>query len=320
MKDQLSFSRFLILHNPASTHSRQVGKRIKELRELFPSAPIDIIETARNGRQTTIKRLEAHVAGLQKDTLFCVAGGDGTANLVVEWLAQDTLPGAVQRTPILPLWGGNANDLAHMLNGAAYRVRLRDLFHAAHIVPIYPLRCEITTKQGQTHVRIAACYIGFGATAAVARRLNESDHRSSRVHRIPGGRRILEALTLLRVLMHMPSFDIKEAGDTRRIYERSFINGSRMAKLHPLPVRLTDISIIKTTVDKRSPATLLRRLRTAGSPIEKTAAETTFTCKGAVWAQFDGEPMRIAAGSTVTVNRANKPFYALSLRLRAPQK
>src|SRR6185437_8881055 len=95
-----------------------------------------------------------------------IAAGDGTVNLIVDLLLHDPALTTEQRqTPILPLWGGNANDLANMLNGAATRSKLRRLLQHGHVVSIRPIICTLSTPGGSRQVYAAACYASFGASA-----------------------------------------------------------------------------------------------------------------------------------------------------------
>jgi len=41
-----------------------------------------------------------------------------------------------------------------------------------------------------------------------------------------------------------------------------------------------------------------------------------FTVHDTVWAQFDGEAVRLASGTEVNIAVSKRPFYALSLRLK----
>ncbi len=314
-----SFNRFVILLNPASTHAKQVQKRIDELRRLYPETPIDTIETSPSGMKATQKRLAAKRSWLGPGTLLCIGGGDGTAGTTIQTLLQHPeLSSSVRSTPILPLWGGNANDLAHMLNGAAYRTRLRDVFAHGQIVPIHPLECRLTYKDGRREMHNAICYASFGATAFVAKKLSRAEHRNHPIGKLPGGRFLLEFITAFSAMLDAPTFRVEERGQPRAVYERTFSNGSRFAKIYRMRVNLTDnMFYLHTLEDKRFVSLLPRMVELS----QKRLAErflhdrASFTVTEPTQAQFDGEYIEIPAGTKVYVQLSPQPFYALSTLL-----
>jgi diacylglycerol kinase family enzyme len=313
---QLPFNKVVILCNPASTHADAAKKRIRELRRLVAGEHFLLLETSDRGREANIKLLFKYINMLGSDTLLAIAAGDGTINMVVEALACCGSEEARQ-TIILPLWGGNANDIAHMLNGPSYRISIRNLIEKGRVVTIRPLRCALVRHDGDSVTRLAVGYISFGATALAARRLNEPLHRSSRLHKIPGGRAVQELLTVLQALLKAPSFRIEDDKGERFIYDRMFINGSRIGKVRPLPFRLTDDTYYETTViDKRFGAAVARFREMLRRPaIQKAPQVARFTCLDKAWAQFDGETMRLAPGTRVEVSRAPVALRAWSVRL-----
>jgi diacylglycerol kinase family enzyme len=319
-----SFTRIVVLRNPVSTHARQGERRIAELEGLFGKSHITIIDTVPGGAEANRALLRMHAGLLGPHTLLCIASGDGTVGMVIETLVQDRkLPSHVRDTPILPLWSGNANDLAHMLNGAAYRARLQHIFEKGEIVAVHPLACKLTSKDGKTVTRIAACYASFGATAFAAAKLNEPKQRNNPLHRIPGGRFVSEFLTGFSALMEAPSFTVTEHDKVKVVYERTFTNGSRFAKIERLPIKLTNEAFFLHTLEEKRLVSVIPRLlqamqkRLAG---RFTNDRADFTVHEDVLAQFDGEPMEIAAGTKISVTLSEQPFYALSTVLVSPPK
>lgn len=310
------FKQVVVLFNPASTHARQAKRRIEELKQLVPTSRFVLLETSTRGRSANINILLRHEKLLGPDTVLCVAAGDGTVNTAVEALLFHASPHARQ-TVILPLWGGNANDVAHMLNGPAYRTHLRTLFEKGKVVTVRPLSCTFVSRSGSTTTHLAIGYVSFGATALAARGLNGPPHRDSRLHRIPGGRVLQELMTVFQAFVLAPSFRIADDAGQRSIYERMFINGSRMGKIRPLPLKLTDDAHYTTTVsEKRLGAALAKARELLRRPsVEKAADVTVFRCVEQAWAQFDGEPVKLAAGTTVHVKRAPETIRAWSMRL-----
>lgn len=322
-KPTIRFKRCLIFFNPAGTHAETVKKRINEIKSILePACTVTIIETSADGRKANATLVEKQHSQLSASTLVCIAAGDGTTNQIIETLVTSKhLSDKARLAPILPLWGGSANDLAHMLNGPAYRVNLKNLLTNGHIIPIHPLQCELVSK-GKTKTHIAACYASFGATAFAAQKLNHAAHRHSKLRSLPGGKLLQEIITVLSAFVEAPSFAIKDSDKVHVVYERTFSNGSRMGKIQRLPVQLTDEMFYINTLENRKLVSIIPKL------IESTRKRvsqkflgnyTTFTTQEDSWAQFDGEPVEIASNTKVHVQLSPKPFYALSSNLSAPK-
>ncbi len=114
-----AFNHFVVLVNPASTNAARVEHSISELRRMYPAGEVVVRHTLPTEKANR-RQIARWAAGFRPGTLLCIGAGDGTVNLVVEVLLQAPgLSAEARRTPILPLWGGNANDLACMLNGPA---------------------------------------------------------------------------------------------------------------------------------------------------------------------------------------------------------
>lgn len=318
------FERVIIFFNPASTNATAAKRRIAEIKKAV-DVPVKTIETSSGGERANAKLLESANDQLGPQTLLCIAAGDGTTNLVIQTLIKSQkLSPQAKLTPVLPLWGGNANDLAHMLNGPAYRARLKQIITKGNVIPIHPLQCETQAKGSQVKkTHIAACYASFGATAFAAKQLNASTHRKSPLHAIPGGRYLQELLTVFGALMEAPSFAVKDSKDVKVVYERTFSNGSRMAKIKRLPVELTDEMFYLNTFENKKLLSVLPRLfkstqrRLAGKFL---SSNTGFTTQEESWAQFDGEPVKIPAHTKVRVQLSPVPFYALATMLGAKKQ
>jgi diacylglycerol kinase family enzyme len=318
-KPLTTFTHALVLCNPVSTSAAQAKPRIVELQQFFGKEHVIIIETVAGGTEANRSLIRAHAKQLGPRTLLCIAAGDGTVSMVVETLVQDAgLPEKARATPILPLWGGNANDLAHMLNGNVSRSRLREVLTWGSVIAIRPLACTLTNPDGAVETRIAACYASFGATAFAAARLNEPDVRSNRWQRVPGGRAVAEFVAGFLALVDAPAFIMKEQGSEKHIYERTFTNGSRFAKVERLPLKLTDDAFLQHTLEEKRFLSVIPRMWEAMqkrlvSRFRQNSAK--FTIEQAVFAQFDGEPTKIAAGTEVDITLSSRPFYALSVVL-----
>jgi len=319
MEPRSHFERVVILFNPNSTNAGRGRKRIAELQKTFGYDKVQVIETIKGGPEANRKLLKEHIGLLGPHCLLGIAGGDGTVNMVIEFLVQsDDLSDHVRETPILPLWSGNANDLAHMLNGAGQPKRLQKVLQQGEVVAVHPLSSTLSFPDGTEVTRIAACYASFGATAFAAAKLNEPFARHNILHRLPFGRTIHQIATSFSALMEAPRFAVEEQGEQKIIYERTFANGSRFAKIDRIPLKLTEGSFILQTLEEKH---LLRIAPNLYSMMRKNLRErflrdqAQFTITVATRAQFDGESIDIPAGTQVKVTLSERPFYALSLLL-----
>jgi diacylglycerol kinase family enzyme len=312
------FDCFIMFVNPGSTHIRQARRRIADLQGLFPDVPMHVVTTVATGREANAALLRTQAPRLGPRTLLCIAAGDGTTNLVIESLLYDPkLPAIARRTPIFPLWGGNANDLACMLNGAP-RIQLHPIIERGQIVPIRPLQCRITTIDGNVKTYLAACSVSFGASAFAAKRLNETAHRHSPLHKLPGGHFLQATATVWGGLVAGPTFAVEESGTHKVIYERMFSNGSHIAKMYRAPVRLDDNHFYLSTWEGKVPVVTATRLLLSfrrHSAQNRLHDHAEFTVHGQAWVQFDGEATQIPAGAKIEITLSKRPFYALSTTL-----
>lgn len=318
-----TFRRFVIFFNPASTHATTVKRRMDEVIHLAGERPATVIVTSPSGRKANIALVERHADKLGEDTLLCIAAGDGTTNQIIDALITGKLTTKVRRTPVLPLWGGNANDLAHMLNGPAYRTKVKDILARGQVIPIHPLECGLTSKGSKTKMHIAACYASLGITGFVAKRLVQPEYRRSKLHKIPGGTLLKDIATIVGGLMEAPSFGIKEHGNVRSVYELSFYNGSRMAKIERLPAKLTDeMFYLNRFENKRLLSIIPRFIEMTRKGVSQNLLRnySSFTTQEESWAQFDGEPVRVPAHTKVQIQLSPRPFYALTTNLTPKSK
>jgi hypothetical protein len=315
-----TFKHAIVLRNSSSTNVRLADKHLAELKTLLPHVSFVEAEAAKTKAETRA-RLQALGNLLGPNTLFCVAGGDGTVNLVIEFLLGDsTLSRAARRTPLLPLWAGNANDLAHMINGSGFRARLPALLASAKIVPVYPLECQLITSDGRVQLYHAISYAGFGVTAAVAKAINERTHRKRWWRRLHIGRFFGEMVTIGRTLLGSSGFTAEEDGSKISLYERTYVNGTRMGKLQPLAASLTERYFIQTTISKKDKHIFAVYRWLSGSmrpaPARKSQRASTFKTQDAIWMHADGETVRLPKNTRVTVRCTHMPVYVLSTRLR----
>jgi diacylglycerol kinase family enzyme len=316
----MSFERYIVLCNPVSTDAHKTAQRIREIRQLAPQQEIIIINTVPGGLEANAALLQAYGDRLGEQTLLCIAGGDGTVNMALNILLGDpSFSSEARRTPILPLWAGNANDLACMLNGSPLRTSLKAVLTKGRVVAIHPLVCKLEHADGTEETHRAASYASFGASGFAMQKLERSIRTRSPMRQPAVSRFGLEFVEVSRLLLRAPRFAINEAGKRKVIFERVFLNGSRFAKIAAVPLSLTERRYHRATVGHKSLWTLLFHLAElvrdrAGRRVGATHDE--FTVLDTAWAQFDGEPVRIPAGTHVDITLSDRPFYALSTKLK----
>ena len=311
----LTFERFIVIRNPVSTHQERAERRIAELRALVPDAEVIVVETVPGGRRANRKVLQKYSDKFGPGTLLCIAAGDGTVNVVVEALLN--MPGLseqARRTPVLPLWCGNGNDLAGMLNGSA-RTSLRTVLAGGKVVAIRPLRITLTPPDGPANVRLAACYASFGASAFTAQALSSRIRARRALDAVPGARFLRELVTVSLVLMRAPLFGVGDAAGPRSVFEVVFLNGSRFAKVTGVPLKITDEAFHHTMVERKRALAVLREVARLTSRKHVGALRHTqaqFSVQEEAWAQFDGETLRLAPQTEVDIALAAQPFYAVT--------
>ena len=314
------FDHIVVIRNPVSTDAHKTKQRIDVLQRLLPSSDLHIIETVAGGIAANSALLRQHEQLLGPRTLLCIAAGDGTIHLILNSLLHDAkLSPAAKSTPILPLWCGNANDLAYMLNGAWSPRRLRNILNRGSVVRIKPLECTLRNVHGEEQQFVASSYASFGASAFASQELERVIPRGSPARRFVVSRFGQEIFAVLRALAQAPTFTITAHGRTSIIFERTYLNGSRFAKVIGIPLRLTDEKFHRQTIEHKHIITLflnLIGLMTDRKISKRAITHDAFTVHDTVWAQFDGEPVRLASGTEATIAVSEQPFYALSLRLK----
>jgi len=318
---QSTFDTCVIVCNPASTQAAQAHERIQQLQKQFPEKAVTLIYTSPDGHEANKLLLRAQADKLHEHTLLAIAGGDGTVSFVINTLLGDEhFTMEMRRATILPLWGGNGNDLACMLNGAPPRQSFAPLLRSGKRVAIYPLRCETITNN-ETSTRMAVCYASFGASALAARELESLRGVRPFFHAIGAAKFVHELSMVVRTLLSAPGFIVDDGESTpKTIHDRLFINGSRFAKVSGVPLRLTDRQFCYITVEQKRVASMAFHItelirKHPGRYVVTDGRTITFALREATWAQIDGEVMHLDIGTYVRVGEAEQPFYALSTSL-----
>lgn len=310
------FSRIVLVVNPQSSNIQRLEPRARELAKLFPDIAVEIVESVADADAFSMKLQKAlnYVGG---QTLLGIGGGDGTVHLVANALLSATPRINLKKITILPLWGGNANDLAYMLNGLSSRFKIKQALTRAKLVKVYPLEIKTIDNKGGSFIRYAVCYASFGASAYTAEQLARPLNEKKMLGKYVRNRIVTEVSRAVRAMLDAPGFDVEQDGHRIKIFEQLFSNGSRMAKVDRLPVKLLEREFYYVTRSDKPPTVpyILRMLRATNvGEVKKGAVH--FIARERAWAQYDGEAFIIGENTRVTVKHSIRPLYMMSTKLK----
>lgn len=312
----MKFTRCVVLVNPKGTHAARGQRFAEQLRQQFTDTTFEIIETKQTDFEKPAPFVRKLNTKLDEHTLLSIAGGDGTLSAIINLLlTHKGFSAEARRAVVLPLWGGNANDLAYMANGLAAFTNVHDILANGRPAEVFPLRIK-ANKQTKAN-RLAVCYVSFGASAYATYHLNHPNHRNKSIYKLPGVRLLFEAGRVTKALVDARLFKCEIDGVTQPLYDLMLINGSRIAKVDRAPIKLTDSYFYEIRTKRKKPVILayatsvLRNITPKHAPI----ATRTLTAHDATWAQLDGEVYHIPANTTISVTLFDQPVRLLSTRL-----
>ena len=289
------FTRIIVFANPASTNALRSLSLVSDLQKFAPDATLLTVAIPSDPQKAGLQSIK-HLLGPK--TLLCIAAGDGTINTLASQLLLDhTIPPEAHLTCVLPLWGGNANDLACMLNGSPPASLVGILSNAKiESMSVIQMRLDNETK-------LALSSLSFGATAHIAHALNNDAFRKS-VPKSRFGRYRREIQTAAMATSKSPRILLLENDNLVSICEYMVVNGPRMAKHFSMPVNLVDPDFYVQIFRKRrhmvSPtikALIAKRIAKGGA--RKT--HLSFKTHSAMLCQIDGETMMIPADTNIDI-------------------
>jgi diacylglycerol kinase family enzyme len=307
------FERVVALVNPVSTGGIAKGEQSPAARRLAE------LHASKYGHAVlkldTLKEPEATQERLHKELeagdVLCIFGGDGTINTAVKALTSPELRRL--KVPILPMWCGNGNDLANMLNGRPNPAA--EVLDNANIQSIRPIAARVRNETGVVN-ELAAVYMGLGAGALGSKRLDTQEHRQRRFYDNPLGRIAYEVPMLLKTFVDSPEFTIEEDGELKNCFDITVANGPRMAKFAKLPVNLFEEQLFAFRVDNKRTLPIARRMLALGmgTPHGEYITDTPweFTVKDFVPAHFDAESQVLPPDTEVSIRQFETPYYALT--------
>ena len=319
MKSKRRFRKCVIVVNPVSSNYDRGQKLIRQLEESFPKSAFEVIEMRKSDYERPSWLITRLNDAVKPNTLLGIAGGDGTVNLIVDTILRSgAVSKAVKKAVILPLWSGNANDLAHMVNGNPPG-SVETILHKGEICFVHPLIVS-TIHGNKTSAKLAVSYVSLGASAYASVRISSPSHRRRRIYRLPGARNLNDMASVTRAFIGAATFESNIDGSSRPIYDLAMINGPRIAKVSRIPVKLTDKNFFEILIVRKHPLILSYFLELVkGISVERhTRTERTLTINDTTWAQIDGEAVQIPGDTDITVRPYEKSFRILSTKLAVP--
>lgn len=307
----------IAITNPHSSNAARVKKKVRRLEKKL-GVEISCISSERDPLVFKKKFAKEIKKYDHKPTIVLIGGGDGTVHQVVKATIDSPEP-QQKNTILLPVWGGNANDFAYMLNGMAVGKDLYKVITKGRVVKIHPLEIELKQKSSST-IAHAICYASFGASAFAADIIDKTGAARQGIFRnITAVVLIKEFMRVISAFVHAPPFKARINGKRVTIFEQVFTNGSRIAKIERLPVNLTDKAFYTVGHQPNKHQGILIRIikiLTGKRVGEVTSKPVSFQVKESILGQYDGEVIKIPDNTHVEIRVSEKYIYALSTRLK----
>lgn len=306
----------IVWRNPGSTNDARMQAFIHALRD-SKLTNVQCVTAEKDALAASKQRLLRLLKKHGDDCWLLLSGGDGTVGSIINFLKESNL---AKIPPIMPLPGGNSNDIATMLHGK--RILTVPRLQAARKQNVHIMHCVLEPQEGKPVQRYAAAYISFGITAQTAQVINLPAHRTVQTDQpTEAARRLTEVRRFSDVLSRAKPFRITEAGEERLLYERILVNGRRMAKYFRLPAELSEAAFRDIAISAYGPLSNLKHLSMLATKqmhgeIRQRGEIVTFTCSEPIMSQFDGETLAIKKGTTIRISVDETPLIFISLLSR----
>lgn len=328
MSQSYEFDRLVVAENPRASHYRRISREVARLQRSHPDFGIERIPTSANMNETHDTIMDT----VRQGDVLVVIGGDGTVNQVGSVVtSQDFDRGDAPNTPFVPLRGGNANDIANMING---RASLEEILRRGEMMELFPLEVTVTAPEEQTrqdpfddgvYVRRALGYFSVHAAAEATRGLDNIKPQSDIIRWMLRHTGIQQAREVFAVLQPMaqakPVIAIEDGYPPYALVDESFLRGDRIAKYGHPHADLTKQIFERTRVyDQGYIAALTSMIKMQQGKLEgeKTDSVTQLLYGRdgkPILTQYDGEVIEIPSGSTVNVGIAARGYHTLTTKL-----
>lgn len=302
--------------NPHSSNAARVTKKLRQLEKRL-GIKIFALSSERDPlvfKKKFVKKIQDYS---HKPVIVLIGGGDGTVHQVVKATIDIREPER-KNIILLPIWGGNANDFAYMLNGVPAGKSLYKVLRTGKTIKIHPLEISLTRNSTETTAH-AICYASFGASAFAADIIDKTGAaREGMFSNVAVVVISKEVFRVIRALRSALPFQARVNGKKVKIFEQVFVNGSRIAKVNRLPVKLTDKAFYSVGHQpNKHPFIVLRIIQILSGKRVGTVTNrpVTFEVKEPILGQYDGEVIKISDNTHVKISVSKKYIYALSTRL-----
>jgi phosphatidylglycerophosphate synthase/diacylglycerol kinase family enzyme len=306
-----SLGRIVFVYNRKASNYGRARQWIRSISQVvgIKYQAIDAI----TGQEKLVDLARAEASGSNAAILVAIAGGDGTVHSVVNSLVKALPAKPAGDWYVLPLWGGNANDFAYMLNGLSPTMTVSRLLTQSmpQEVPLIKLTID-------KEVEYACCYASFGASAYAARQLDNNRSAMNTILRwLPPFLLLRELVAVMQALAEAPLHRAEIDDVERKLYEHSIINGSRIAKMNRIPIELTEPYFFHAIVERKGKSLIIAWLRIlTGRPDTRFSKrrQLRFTTKNRLDAQIDGEVRQLPSGVTVKAAIVFSPLRFITVR------
>lgn len=307
------YERLLIITNEHSSHARAIQRQIQRV-----DLPAEYIVTSLDTERTQEELYDK----VREDDVIVAAGGDGTAHQVGNMLlSEEGRERGVNRYPFVPVRGGNANDIATMING---RASVRTIVNRGQAIELNPLQVQVEQGDNQD-TRYALGYFSVGGTAAASQKLDELKHTANMATRLSGVQFAREAVTSWLTVADTSReiYAAQQNAEQLPVTDYLFMRGDRIAKIGRPHANLTLPKFEAVAMQSHGKFDALRRMfdMKNGKLWGEMLSEVTliFTASNAqdIPAQYDGETRQLAAGSQLTVSVSPYSYTTLTTRLNS---
>ncbi len=309
--------------------------------------PIESIEQAypnRNEKIRTTGNPEEDAINLKKvlrlGDVVVGACGDGGIHQIINTLQDEDIRDL--QIPLLPIWGGNGNNLATMLNGRSNHFGVVDILRYGKLAKYRTLNVHETPLDSPTTVHKGGMYTGYGVSGDMATKLNSSPHRNRTFYKYAATRLALEGQALRRSLHARQPFHLSLIESSQlppgpneqlrtvlplpeSLTELSVIKGRKMAKFLHMPVELQEERALVTYFeeqenDKRSFALgkfVSERIMGLSDSKDQYITDDSvmaFRVESPTTAHIDAEEIELQAGTAVMVELGDD-LYVISNKL-----
>ena len=312
------FKNCTVILNQASSGYRASKKQVTELETYFAKETFTVFTITKQDFEDTT-RLIAQLSTLSSRSLLAIAGGDGTVSGIINLLIlNEQLPRAAAQVTVLPLWGGNANDLAGIANGNR-RENLSHIIEQGVSSAVYPLTINIREDVPNKNENIiAVCYASFGALAFTAHRLDTSKILK-RIRRFKHLVLPTEIILGTTSLFLSSKFSLQFSNSKpRQLFDLTYLNGPRISKVYRARVALQKKEHLEMSVAYKHPILLghIAKLIVDWAHPKRQSLRD-FIIFSDTWMQSDGEVREIHAPAEVKIRHSQKPVHILAVNLPA---